>query len=75
MKPDWKDAPEWARWLCCGKSGVWWWYEREPIQVGGTWFVMVWDPKDSEGRIEKADCPLDEDNTHQDLWILEKRPK
>lgn len=29
-KPDWKDAPERARWLACDLCGVWFWYEYEP---------------------------------------------
>lgn len=31
MKPDWKDAPEWANWLAMDKTGEWWWYENEPM--------------------------------------------
>lgn len=30
MKPDWKDAPEWADWLAMDSDGKWWWYECEP---------------------------------------------
>lgn len=30
MKPDWKDAPEWAKWLALDPSGCWYWYEAEP---------------------------------------------
>lgn len=30
MKPDWKDAPEWAQWLALDASGVWYWYEQAP---------------------------------------------
>lgn len=29
MKPDWKDAPEWARWLTYDLGG-WYWHEDEP---------------------------------------------
>ena len=31
MKPDWKDAPEWAMWLAMDEDGEWWWYEDEPF--------------------------------------------
>lgn len=30
MKPDWKDAPEWANWLAMDKNGEWFWYEDQP---------------------------------------------
>ena len=26
MKPYWKDAPLWARWLAQDYSGIWYWY-------------------------------------------------
>lgn len=31
MKPDWKDAPEWANWLAMDGDGRWNWYNCEPI--------------------------------------------
>ncbi len=30
MKPDWKDAPEWATHLAMDSSGRWYWYDAEP---------------------------------------------
>lgn len=30
MKPDWKDAPEWARFLAQDGSGEWAWFENVP---------------------------------------------
>lgn len=30
MKPDWKDAPEWARWVSQDDDGQWHWWENEP---------------------------------------------
>lgn len=33
MKPDWKDAPEWAQWLAQDSDGDWWWYAVEPLVV------------------------------------------
>ncbi len=30
MKPDWKDAPEWAQWLAVDPDGSWFWFEKEP---------------------------------------------
>lgn len=32
MKPDWKDAPEWANWLAMDGDGAWFWYESEPAE-------------------------------------------
>lgn len=31
MKPDWKDAPEWANYLAMDGNGRWWWYLEQPI--------------------------------------------
>jgi len=38
-KPDWKDAPEWARYLAQDKCSEWWWYEDKPNFFGSneTW--------------------------------------
>lgn len=33
MKPDWKDAPEWAKWVAMDDDGDWYWYEEEPIPM------------------------------------------
>lgn len=30
MKPDWKDAPEWARYLAMTETGAWFWFENKP---------------------------------------------
>jgi len=30
MKPDWKDAPEWARWLAQDRDGEWCWHLNRP---------------------------------------------
>lgn len=36
MKPDWKDAPEWADWLWQRSDGSWWFSENVPNQdLGG----------------------------------------
>ena len=36
-KPDWKDAPKWAKWVSQDTDGGWWWYECKP-----TWYVSDW---------------------------------
>jgi hypothetical protein len=38
MKPDWKDAPEWAQWVAMDADGKWYWHEDEPVASGGEWF-------------------------------------
>ncbi len=37
MKPDWKDAPEWANYLAMDENGAWWWYEMEPVFLENIW--------------------------------------
>ena len=34
MKPEWKDAPDWANYLAQNGDGVWGWYEKSPEWVG-----------------------------------------
>lgn len=29
-KPDWKDAPEWAKYMAMDDDGEWYWFENEP---------------------------------------------
>lgn len=37
MKPEWKDAPEWANWLAQDGNGDWVWFEYEPQMGNGIW--------------------------------------
>lgn len=30
MKPSWKDAPEWAKYLAMDEDGTWTWFEEKP---------------------------------------------
>lgn len=42
MKPDWKDAPEWANYLAMDVDGQWHWYEAKPethASDNGWWSV------------------------------------
>lgn len=48
MKPDWKDAPEWANWLAMDKDGAWYWYEEMPNERAG----YEWRPQSRFERIE-----------------------
>jgi hypothetical protein len=36
-KPDWKDAPEWARFLAMDADGDWFWFEEKPTRKGAAW--------------------------------------
>lgn len=38
MKPDWKDAPEWANYLAQDEDGEWHWYKGKPFPVGDGWW-------------------------------------
>jgi len=54
MKPDWKDAPEWANWFAVDEDGACYWYGDEPFMSGGVWWargkVMMCDIDGSEER-------------------------
>jgi len=53
MKPSWKYAPYWAKYLAQDENGGWYWFETMPvIGVSGQWWV-------SGGQIEEADAGLD----------------
>lgn len=58
MKPDWKDAPEWANWLAMDYNHEWFWHENEPFIDHRVW---------ESGRIQSAGV-VDFKKT------LEKRP-
>jgi len=63
MKPEWKDAPEWAQWLVIGSDWKWMWFEVIPIEINGQWI-----PEDGS-RFSVA-------NPDIDLWkYMEQRPK
>lgn len=36
-KPDWKDAPEWARYMAMDEDGEWYWFENKPDCGGCAW--------------------------------------
>ena len=39
IKPSWKNAPAWAKWLAQDADGTWYWYEfrPEPSKSNPTW--------------------------------------
>lgn len=47
MKPDWKEAPEWANWLAQDSDGKWW-HEYEPDYNRSTGYWV------SEGQMDNA---------------------
>lgn len=56
-KPDWKDAPEWARWTAMDPDGHWYWFEQQPSYVDEEWceggrFAKV-DFSKGNGTLEK----------------------
>lgn len=46
-KPNWDDAPEWAKYVAMDKDGEWWWFERKPVPEREEWRVDA-------GRVELA---------------------
>lgn len=42
MKPDWKDAPEWANWLAMDANGKWVWHASKPEKSYGGWSATGW---------------------------------
>ena len=62
MKPDWKDAPEWANYLAMDAGGAWYWHEKKPKVEDEEWC--------GKGGWELAD--LDEGYWEKSL---EKKPK
>lgn len=69
MKPNWKDAPEWANWLAQARHGSWWWFGNlpEPDDSIGTWIPKF-----------NGDCLIACQSTHQYIkyWMhtIEKKP-
>lgn len=50
MKPDWKDAPEWANYLAMNSANIWYWHEEKPFLLGDSW--------DSDGQIQVISSPF-----------------
>lgn len=70
MKPDWKDAPEWAKFLAMDKDGTWHWYQEElyPDQDEGQWMFF--------GAHCRYEIAGKQNSTTDDEWkaTLEPRP-
>jgi hypothetical protein len=50
MKPDWKDAPDWANWLAMDEDFIWWWYAKAPVFGSES---GLWD-NHQNGEVEEA---------------------
>ena len=37
LKPNWDNAPEWARYWAVDENGCCWWYENEPVIEDDYW--------------------------------------
>lgn len=37
MKPNWEDAPEWAKWLAMDSDGQWTWFSNKPLKDHDYW--------------------------------------
>lgn len=64
-KPDWGDAPLWAKWLAQNDDGQWFWYEKKPTIAPNMGYFFA----EGRDRYEEA--------TYADDWdkTLEQRPK
>jgi hypothetical protein len=69
VKPDWKDAPEWANYLAMDEDGEWYWHEYEPLLVGSIWSALTgriqytfpspppwWETKETRPTKENSPC-------------------
>jgi hypothetical protein len=61
MKPDWKDAPAWAKFLAMDEGGSWYWYATAP-----KWNGAIWITETPEFILEAGQTPADK--------TLEERP-
>jgi hypothetical protein len=64
MKPDWKDAPEWANYLAQDKNGEWTWFSHKPVAEWSRWNYF-------QSGARHAQAPLIVENWKE---TLEKRP-
>jgi hypothetical protein len=65
IKPDWKNAPEWAQWLAQDYDHIWFWFEHEPKpSEDGLWLAQ-------SGKCQRAMI------TDQTAWLetKERRPE
>ncbi len=51
MKPDWKDAPDWAGWRIMDDCRTWWWCEEKPKPANPPFSMKI---DFGHGRFERA---------------------
>jgi hypothetical protein len=69
--PDWKDAPEWAKYLTMDKHGTWMWWDIKPNFNHEMWFIM-----DNKKRVYiNREC-TNPDRLQPEYWknSLQERP-
>ena len=67
MKPDWKDAPEWAEWIAQDYPGIWSFHQNEPKPTRGIW--------DSTANVLTVAMKGERVNNEEWKSTLERRPK
>lgn len=72
MKPDWKDAPEWAKWLVMDGDGWWYWSEDEP---GFDIEEQAWFGDDEDAQSTVASDEPDESGIDWDHAFDTKEPR
>lgn len=60
-KPDWKDAPEWGKFVAMDRDGVWYWHENDPEPRIHDWA--------SNGRMRRAT------DTSRADWLTAMEPR
>jgi len=75
MKPDWKDAPQWADWLAMDGDGIWVWFEYKPEWSDKTSEWLLAGDADDDSKYKSASGP-DCDGIDWDFAYdtLEERP-
>jgi hypothetical protein len=68
MKPDWKDAPEWAKFLAQDCDGRWHWFEAKPEWDDGPGEWVYADDTPDTSRFQQAAAEV----SHE--YTLEPRP-
>lgn len=77
-KPSWKYAPPWAEWLAADRNMMWWWYEKEPMEVQS---LLVWTNPylngGEPGNAEVASVSPEWSEHGDERWsfTLERRPE
>lgn len=76
MKPDWKDAPEWAQWLAMDGDGYWCWFQSRPYYDSDLAQWIYSDEDSGRSKAQYADVGADHSGIDWDFAYstLEPRP-